>query len=802
MSFASLPAVALTAATVLVMVAAVPRAVVADARPNFALSVTDAGGDHGVARTQDEFGTDVAISRDGTHCIVGGPKHDFPGLPLDDDIGLALVYARNTTGEWAHQATLVPNATYSDDDMRYGYSVALSEDGSCAVVSALYEDSQQGAAYIWERAGVSWTMSVRLVAAVRENDALFGASVAVSDDCSVVAVGAYGNAVVLGAVHVFERSASGSWTGDETATVVTPAAGTVGGDLFGYHVRLAGDASRMLVTSGYFSAEGPFGAGAGAVFEFTRNGNGDWSEAARILETGRVNVEGLRFGFSLAADLTASRIVVGTLPTVAFPTGTASVLSRHNTSEPWTVEARLEEVLPAGVLRAGDFFGSSAAVSSDGSRVLVGAEAQDNGGEPRGGRVYVFDVDEHAVWRHVVTLSADAEPGASGEDLFGARLSISADASVAIVAAYKFNGSGAAFGFEVGGACDPGSSPAIYCAECPPATYSNGSGPCRACPTGTSTVAGEAAADASACVCASGTYPGGANGSCVACVAGRFCSGGMDSACDAGDYCPGGASVRGVCPAGSTCPGSSVAVPCAAGEWCPSGSAVPRVCPPSFFCEDPAGEPEPCLIGHFCPAGSTTSSMCTRCEGDDTFTRVECAPDADTVCGVPGPSFWEKRQEDVAIGSAVFVLSVLAGVALRQLLQWHSRRLHPTAVALREEMSLKGVSHFGFGRGREFVAFVERVRDARAGRYVRSEPDKNRKATDKEIVKEAGYLKRAIDSVEPDFARPRCCFCCVRRYPSRTSMRSRLFADEVAKEVDRLANGGDELQPTRGSETA
>jgi hypothetical protein len=75
----------------------------------------------------------------------------------------------------------------------FGYSVAISSDGNTAIIGAHSDDSDRGSAYIYTRAGSSWSQQTKLVAADGAGGDNFGRSVAISSDGNTAIIGAYGD---------------------------------------------------------------------------------------------------------------------------------------------------------------------------------------------------------------------------------------------------------------------------------------------------------------------------------------------------------------------------------------------------------------------------------------------------------------------------------------------------------------------------------------------------------------------------------------------------------------------------------
>jgi hypothetical protein len=152
-----------------------------------------------------EFGCAVALSGD---TVAVGARGDFSGATgVDGDpfassafgSGAVFVYVR-AGGTWEPQAFVKPSNTDAFD--RFGSSVAL--EGDTLVVGAPYEDGagtgldgdassdalgQSGAAYVFVRAGGTWSQRHYVKALVTDFGDCFGGSVAISGDALVVGAG-------------------------------------------------------------------------------------------------------------------------------------------------------------------------------------------------------------------------------------------------------------------------------------------------------------------------------------------------------------------------------------------------------------------------------------------------------------------------------------------------------------------------------------------------------------------------------------------------------------------------------------
>jgi hypothetical protein len=175
----------------------------------------------------DLFGDAVALS--GDTAVIGAAFADPGG---NDAQGAAYVFARSGSA-WNEQAIL--GASDAAAGARFGGAVAVS--GDTALVGAGFAtvggNANQGAAYVFQRSGTSWSEQARLTAAAGAAGDWFGNAVSVDGDTAVI--GAWFTEG-RGAAHVYRRS-GGSWSESTTLTVAEGSAN----DQFGNAVAIAGD---------------------------------------------------------------------------------------------------------------------------------------------------------------------------------------------------------------------------------------------------------------------------------------------------------------------------------------------------------------------------------------------------------------------------------------------------------------------------------------------------------------------------------------------------------------------------------
>lgn len=380
--------------------------------------------------SEDRFGVSIDASDDGSTVVIGSRNADEGA----ENTGAAYVYVHEDKS-WVQQATLT--ATDANRQDSFAFSVSLSDDGSTALVGARWDDGangpSRGSAYVFERESGSWTQRTKLTAENGLPKDRFGWSVALSGDGSTALVGAPGNnhpdVENPGSAHVFERSPEG-WSeraelaptdsdfapgfgravalatdgGDALVTanghvefVETPDSAFVFGrtdeewvqrsrlfpednrpeDQFGDTAAFAGDGSTALV--------GAPGKGSGAAYVFETDGT-NWSQRTEL--TASDGQERTFFGTSLALDDEGARALVGANgdgTSEEDDRGVAYVFDRE--SDSWSQASKL--LADDGEGR--DSFGTSVAVAADGSTVFVGATG-DSDSASSAGSAYVFDV--------------------------------------------------------------------------------------------------------------------------------------------------------------------------------------------------------------------------------------------------------------------------------------------------------------------------------------------------------------------------------------------------------------------------
>lgn len=364
----------------------------------------------------DEFGGSVAVN--GSRAIIGAFSKDA-----------AYIFERDGSGSW-HEAVKLQSTLEAGGE--FGNSVSI--DGNRAIIGAIYEDYDQGAAYIFERDGSgSWLEAAKLLSSDIEEDDRFGVSVSISGDVAIVGAkyggtDGYPTYDEEGAAYLFERDGSGSWL--EMAKI--QASDKKIDDLFGQSVAISED--RVIVGA---PGENTSGDGTGAVYFFERDGGGSWHEVAKIQASDKEAED--RFGGSVA--ISGNRAIVGASgeDTGGNSTGAAYVFERAGTGA-WVEVAKVQ----ADDKEAFDYFGVSVSIS--GNRAIVGASGEDTGGSGTGA-VYLFERTGSGAWHEKAKWQASDK---QVNDYFGKSVAISGKRVIVGASGEDTGGSnaGAAYLFE------------------------------------------------------------------------------------------------------------------------------------------------------------------------------------------------------------------------------------------------------------------------------------------------------------------------------------------------------------------
>jgi hypothetical protein len=337
------------------------------------------------------FGSAAALA--GTTAVIGADGDaTFTG---------ATYVLSNSSGTWSQVQKLVPDDGAHGDT--FGYRVALAVD---TLVVTAYSASPngntaQGAAYVFERSGETWSQSQKLVAddGVAFDD--FGASARL--DGSLLFIGANGAIVgsnaAQGALYVFAHSGD-TWAQAQKVIADDGAAF----DNFGFSV--ASSADTLFVGAPNAFVDGT--PGVGAVYVYTLQG-GLWTQTQKLAPDEIASFGA--FGESVAFDGTT--LFVG-----ASGASAAYVFTQDGGS--WIQVQRLS----GDDTQSGDGFGNAIALS--GAKVLIGSDIATVDGLKSRGAAYLFSATDSGWAQSHKFVASDG----TTDDFFGAALALDGDTAI------------------------------------------------------------------------------------------------------------------------------------------------------------------------------------------------------------------------------------------------------------------------------------------------------------------------------------------------------------------------------------
>jgi hypothetical protein len=437
------------------------------------------------------FGFSIALSRDGNTLAVGAPGEGSaatgiggnPGYSCDiqpfncaSSSGAVYVYTRSGS-TWAGPVYVKASnnrpAGSFQPSQRFGFSIALSQDGNMLAVGAPGEGSagiegdpnyscdirpfncasSSGAVYVYTRSGATWSGPDYVKASNTQASQLFGSSIALSEDGNTLAAGAPGESSAArgiggnpdyscgvgavpvncapssGAVYVYTRSDS-AWSGP----VYVKASNTQAFQLFGSSIALSQDGNTL--------AAGAPGEGSAAT-------GIDGNQVDDCDTTSPVNC--------------------------AFDSGAAYIYTRSGST--WSDDTVYVKASNTGT---SDSFGSTVALNRDGSVLAVGAPDEFGGTAgvasaandasndelPGAGAVYLYTRSDLLWTPRQYTKASNPDV----DDTFGGSLALNGDGSMLVVGATGEDSASAGFnGNEFDDDC--GASQEANCAEDSGAVY-------------------------------------------------------------------------------------------------------------------------------------------------------------------------------------------------------------------------------------------------------------------------------------------------------------------------------------------
>ena len=311
----------------------------------------------------DNSGYSVSLSSDGTRVAIGAPYNDGTG----NDAGHVRIYELDG-GTWTQLGSDINGEAASDNS---GYSVSLSSDGTRVAIGADRNDdtgSNAGHVRIYELSGGDWSQLGSDIDGEAADD-LSGYSVSLSSDGTRVAIGALyndGTGSDAGHVRIYELD-GGTWT-----QLGSDIDGEAADDQFGWSVSLSSDGTRVAIGARLNDGTGS-NAGHVRIYELS---GGTWTQLGSDIDGEAANDNS---GWSVSLSSDGTRVAVGARYNDGTSNDTGHVRIYELDGGDWS---QLGSDIEGEA--ANDNSGNSVSLSSDGTRVAVGAPYYDGTGSNAG----------------------------------------------------------------------------------------------------------------------------------------------------------------------------------------------------------------------------------------------------------------------------------------------------------------------------------------------------------------------------------------------------------------------------------
>jgi hypothetical protein len=321
----------------------------------------------------------VSISGDGSIIVAGSSYND----PNGTDSGAAYVFEKSGSTWTQFQKIVASDGAASD---HFGASVSVSRDGSTIAVGSPYDDTttDQGAAYIFEKVGGTWTQVQKIVQSdTLANTSFGGTGVELTDDGTTILVGASFHDTGgqnTGRAYIFDKAANGTWS----QTQILRASNGGASDQFASGIGISGDGT-VICCGAYGEDTGA--TNKGAAYIFVKSAAGAWSQTETQIIQASDGTTSDFFGLGVSVSQNGDRILVGAYMDDTTEGDSGSMYIFDRTNGVWT---QTNHLYPGHATAPGGY-GMSSAISDDGKVYMVGSPNDETAGGTDNGAVFVYD---------------------------------------------------------------------------------------------------------------------------------------------------------------------------------------------------------------------------------------------------------------------------------------------------------------------------------------------------------------------------------------------------------------------------
>ena len=345
----------------------------------------------------DLFGSSVALSRNGNILAVGSITNSETGAGA----GQVQVF-ENINNAWVQ---LGQDINGDGIDAKLGRGLAISDDGTIIALGADGNDNNIGNVRVFEYSNGSWVQIGQELVGINPGGK-FGNEVSLSSDGTIVGVGAPSSFASSGSAHIFQNQ-GGTWVqlGDDIN-------GDVSLGLFGNGMDLSADGLTIAI-----GGDGLFGvAGTLQIFEYIDD---NWTQIGQTI-TGEEDFD--RIGSNVGMSDDGSIVAVSALGNEANGINTGAARVYRNIGGTWT---KIGNDLTGNSFN--QQFGASLSLSSDGNIIAVGSFGAENE------RIFKNTNDN---WEELANIAGEPD------SFFGLQSHLSKDGLTVAVGAQSYDGNG------------------------------------------------------------------------------------------------------------------------------------------------------------------------------------------------------------------------------------------------------------------------------------------------------------------------------------------------------------------------
>ena len=401
-------------------------------------SFTQLGDDIDGEAADDRSGQSVSLSSDGTRVAIGAYANDGTSGNTNDNRGHVRIYDYNGSA-WVQVGGDIDGEAAGDS---FGSSVSLSSDGSRVAIGAIGNDGNgisSGHVRIYDYNGSAWVQVGGDIDGEAASDSS-GQSVNLSSDGSRVAIGAPyndGNGGSSGHVRIF------NYNGSAWVQVGGDIDGEASGNYSGWNqVSLSSNGS-MVAIGAYANDDNGFWSGHVRIFNY--NGSA-WVQVGADIDGEATNDQS---GYSVSLSSDGSRVAIGATDNDGNGNNSGHVRVYDYNGTAW--------VQVGGDIdgeAAGDESGYSVSLSSDGSRVAIGARLNDGIGNFSATPANTNNIGHVRVYEYKVIsgtgtwtqIGIDIDGEAGGDGLGEYPVSLSSDGKRVAIGATTNDGNGSGSG--------------------------------------------------------------------------------------------------------------------------------------------------------------------------------------------------------------------------------------------------------------------------------------------------------------------------------------------------------------------